>query len=125
MSHPYKALFISPMIPSFNLKETGQFFQSLLGFTALMDTETYAIYAKDQLTIHLLPAGGDIGQMEFYMEVDDIEVFWDSIRQHVDGLRVKAPFDQPYGMREVHIEIPQTRTLLMIGQDIVNPVAPL
>lgn len=39
----YKALYLSPMIPSFNLSETSGFF-------------------KDNLTIHILPAGQDIGQ---------------------------------------------------------------
>lgn len=113
----YKALFISPMIPSFDLAETGRFFTDVLGFSAFMDTPAYAIYQKDHLTVHLLPAGADIGQMEFYMEVDDLDAVWESIRDKVQGLKVRAPFEQAYGMREVHIGIPQTNTLLLIGQE--------
>lgn len=114
----YKALYLSPMIPSFNLEETGHFFMDVLGFSSLMNTKEYAIYAKDNLTIHLLPAGQDIGQMEFYLEVDDLESLWSEMREKVKGLKLKGPFDREYGMREIHIAVPKTNTLLFIGQEI-------
>lgn len=114
----YKAMFISPMIPSFNITETAAFFREILGFAPVMDTAGYAVYIKNNLTIHILPAGDDIGQMEFYLEVDDIDALWRSIKDRTTGLRVKEPFDRDYGMREIHIEIPYTKTLLFIGQEI-------
>ena len=114
----YKALYLSPMIPSFNLGETGRFFRDVLGFSAMMDIPAYAIYAKDNLTIHLLPAGKDIGQMEFYLQVDDVDALWESIKGKLDGVKFKAPFDQEYGMREFHIGIPHTQTLLFVGQEL-------
>ncbi|NUO00638.1 MAG: hypothetical protein HUU01_08480 [Saprospiraceae bacterium] len=114
----YKALFISPMIPSFGMEVTARFFKEVLSFSPIMDTETYAIYQKDHLTIHILPAGQDIGQMEFYMEVEDIDTLWATIKDKLSGLRVKEPFNQAYGMREIHIEVPQTKTLLFIGQEL-------
>ena len=113
-----RTLAISPMIPSFNMPETARFFREALGFAALMDTPEYAIYQKDNLTIHILPAGKEIGQMELYMEVDDVDGLWASIEDKVQRLKVRAPFDRDYGMREVHIEVPQTNTLLFIGQTI-------
>jgi hypothetical protein len=106
------------MIPSYNIKETSSFFENILGFTPIMDTEVYAIYKKNNLTIHILPAGQDIGQMEFYMEVDDINKLWASIKDKLTGLKVREPFNQNYGMREIHIGIPETKTLLFIGQEI-------
>jgi catechol 2,3-dioxygenase-like lactoylglutathione lyase family enzyme len=115
--HTYQALYLSPMIPSYNLKETANFFKSVLGFTPVLDTETYAVYQKNNLTIHILRAGEDIGQMEFYLEVDDVDSLWTSIKDKVEGLRVREPFDRDYGMREIHIEIPHTKTLLFIGQN--------
>lgn len=114
----YKALFLSPMIPSFNMAETARFFKEILRFSAFMDTPEYAIYQKDNLTVHILPAGKDIGQMEFYLEVDDVDGLWISIKDKMNGLSVKAPFDRDYGMREIHIGIPHTNTLLFIGQEI-------
>lgn len=114
----YKALYLSPMIPSFNLAVTGAFFRDVLLFSVVMDTETYAIYQKDHLTIHLLRSGEDIGQMEFYLEVENVDELWLMIREKVHELHVKAPFNQEYGMREIHIGVPQTKTLLFIGQAI-------
>ena len=108
----YKAIHLSPMIPSYDMKETISFFKNLLDFKAFMDEPTYAILYKDDLTIHILRAGADIGEMEFYLEVDDIEQVWDSIKNEADKLTCKGPFDREYGMREIHIIIPQTKTLM-------------
>jgi hypothetical protein len=57
----YKALYLSPMIPSFNLSETSGFFKDTLGFSTVMENEAYIICQKDNLTIHILPVGQDIG----------------------------------------------------------------
>jgi hypothetical protein len=114
----YKALHLGPMIPSYNLAGTATFFKDLLGFAQEMDTPTYAILSKDGLTIHLLRAGADIGEMEFYLEVDDVNLAWDSIKNKLEGIKVKEPFDRDYGMREIHIAVPHTKTLLFVGSVI-------
>ena len=114
----YKVHYLSPMIPSFDIKVTSSFFKEILGFAAVMETPAYAIYQKDHLTIHILLAGQDIGQMEFYMEVDEIDNLWESIKEKIQDLKFKAPFDQSYGMREIHIAVPMTNALLFIGQEI-------
>ena len=114
----YKALYLSPMIPSFDLKTTSEFFTGLLDFEIYLDTDTYKILHKDNLTIHMLRAGEDIGQMEFYLEVDNIDELWQSIKERISGFKVKEPFNRDYGMREIHIGIPQTNSLLFIGQVI-------
>jgi catechol 2,3-dioxygenase-like lactoylglutathione lyase family enzyme len=114
----YKALHLSPMIPSYNIEGTATFFKDLLGFKQEMDTPTYAILSKDGLTIHLLRAGEDIGQIEFYLEVDDVNVVWNFIKNKLEGIKVKEPFDRDYGMREMHIAVPYTNTLLFVGSEI-------
>lgn len=116
----YKALYLSPMIPSFDLKKTSEFFTGLLAFEIYMDSDTYIILHKDNLTIHILQAGEDIGQMEFYLEVDNIDELWLSIKDHAEGLKIKPPFDREYGMREIHIGVPHTNTLLFIGE-VIKP----
>jgi hypothetical protein len=113
-------MYLSPMIPSFNVAETSSFFRNILGFSPVRASEGYAIYQKNNLTLHILPAGSDIGQMEFYLEIDDINRLWEAIREKVNGLKVREPFDREYGMREMHIGIPHTNTLLFIGQEIVK-----
>jgi hypothetical protein len=90
-----------------------------LGFNTLMDG-SYAILYKDNLTIHILSAGTDIGEMEFYLEVDEIDHLWNNIKDKLTDIKVREPFNRDYGMREIHIIIPQTKTLLFIGQVINN-----
>ena len=71
---------------------------------------------KGNQTIHILNSGTNIGQMEFYLEVDDIDSLWDTIKNKLEGIKVKAPFDREYGMREFHVVVPHTETLMFIGQ---------
>ena len=56
--------------------------------------------------------------MEFYLVVDDIEKVWNNMKHKLEGMTVKEPFDREYGMREVHVIIPETKTLMFIGQEI-------
>jgi catechol 2,3-dioxygenase-like lactoylglutathione lyase family enzyme len=114
----YKALYLSPMIPSFNLKETISFFVDLLKFKVVRHDPTYAILSKDNLTIHLLNAGPDLGQMEFYLEVDDVDKVWEHVKEKLKGIKHKAPFDREYGMREIHIAVPASNTLLFVGAEV-------
>ena len=114
----YKALYLSPMLPSFNIGETVLFFTDILQFKIGRDDKRYVIIYKDNLTVHILKAGKDIGQMEFYLEIDNVYALWNSIKDKLEGIKVREPFDREYGMREIHIAIPQTNSLLFIGQAI-------
>ncbi len=113
----YKARYLSPMIPSFNLEKTVSFFIELLDFKVVRDDKTYVILNKDNLTVHIQRAG-DIGEMSFYLVVDNIDQVWRKMKDKVEGIKVKAPFDREYGMREVHVIVPETKTLMFIGQEI-------
>ena len=104
------------MIPSYNIEKTVSFFKDLLEFKIKRDDKTYVILYKDNLSVHILSAGSDIGEMEFYLEVDDIEKVWNSIKDKLGEIKVKEPFDREYGMREIHIIIPETKALMFIGQ---------
>ena len=114
----YKAKYLSPMIPSYNLEKTVSFFIDLLDFKVERDDKTYFILYKDNLAVHILRAGSDIGEMEFYLVVDDIDQVWNNMKDKLDGMKVKEPFDREYGMREIHVIIPETKTLMFIGQEI-------
>lgn len=113
----YKAFNLSPMIPSFKVRETVSFFTDVLSFIIIRDEGTYVILAKDNTMVHIQPAG-DIGEMSVYLEVDDIDALWADIGGKLKGIKVKPPFDREYGMREIHIIVPETKTLLFIGQVI-------
>jgi len=114
----YQARHLSPIIPSYNLPRTVSFFLDQLGFQIGRAEETYYILYKDQATIHIQRAGVDIGEMAVYLEVDDLDPIWDGMKDRLGELQAKAPFNQPYGMREIHVIVPETKTLLFIGQVI-------
>ncbi|MBE2228885.1 MAG: hypothetical protein IAE93_16130 [Ignavibacteria bacterium] len=112
----YKVLNLSPMIPSYNIKKTTEFFTGLFSFDVEMEVHSYVVLSKDNLTIHILNAGSNVGQMEFYIEVDNVDALWKSIKGRLEGIKTREPFDREYGMREFHVAIPFTETLLFVGQ---------
>lgn len=114
----YKIKYLSPMIPSYDFDVTGKFFEDVMGFRNVYKSDIYLIYEKDNLTVHILRAGEDIGEMEFYIEVDNVDSFWDGIKDKVIGLKFREPFDREYKMREAHIIIPATKCLMFIGQSL-------
>jgi catechol 2,3-dioxygenase-like lactoylglutathione lyase family enzyme len=111
-----KVVFLSPMVPSYNVKETVRFFTELFGFEIARDEGNYVIIHKDNHLIHFLNAGKDIGEMEFYLEVDDIDLLWENVKDKLGEIKNRAPFDREYGMREFHIILPHTKTLMFVGQ---------
>lgn len=104
------------MIPSSDIERTARFFIDIFGFTSKMVSETYQILIKEHFSIHLLKAGIDIDEMEFYLEVDDLDGLWNSVKNKLGGIKTKAPFNQEYGMREFHVIVPHTKTLLFVAQ---------
>ena len=116
----YTAIHLSPMIPSYDIEKTSRFFKELFYFSAVREENNYVILSKDSTTIHILRAGEDIGEMEFYLEVEGLDGLWKNIKDKLTGIRTRAPFDREYGMREFHLDIPYTKTLLFVGQVIKN-----
>ncbi len=104
------------MVPSYNIQETVKFFTALFNFKVAREENGYAIIFKENLTLHILNAGTEIGEMEFYLEVDDIDQLWDSIKEQLTGIKAKPPFDREYGMREFHVIVPHTKALMFVGQ---------
>jgi len=114
----YKVLFLSPMIPSDRPMETAAFFGEALGFNIKSFDEEYHICERDGMSVHIQPAGENIGEMSIYIEVDHIDGLWTEMEPKVAHLRHNAPFDRPYGMREVHVDVPATKTMLFLGQSL-------
>ena len=104
------------MIPSYNINETARFFRELFHFSVVREETNYIILSKNNLNIHILNAGKDIGEMEFYLEVVGLDDLWQEIKDKLSGVKIKAPFNREYGMREFHIIVPHTKTLLFVGQ---------
>ena len=114
----YKALYLCPMVPSSNLKETVAFFIELFEFKLYFDYGSYAIIYKDNLSLHISQSQEHLTEMEFYLEVDALDELWNAIKHRLPDTRVREPFNQNYGMREFHIELPHTKTIMFVGQNI-------
>ncbi|MBA4292320.1 hypothetical protein C0431_05065 [bacterium] len=114
----FKVDSIAAMVPSTDLERSVGFLVDGLGFELVFSTETYCILVRDGFEFHLQRAGEGVGQIAIYIKVDDVEAVWDRLQGHLDGIRHKAPFDQEYQMREIHVDLPSTQASFFIGQPI-------
>ncbi|MGE4185814.1 MAG: hypothetical protein AB7E81_12590, partial [Hyphomicrobiaceae bacterium] len=58
----------------------------------------------------------------FYIDVDDVDALYAELAPQLAALpagRVRAPFDQPYGQRELHV-IDEDCSLIFFGQRIAS-----
>jgi len=119
----YTTKRISPMIAVANISVTIDFYTNVLGFTTTMCADNYAVLEKDGQTIHLMLAADQSvldatrGHTDIYIEVSDVDALWEVVESKNIPYKTKAPFDQLYGMREVHIEDPDG-VLLFFAQQI-------
>jgi|GEM_PF-276233 len=111
------ALFLSPIVPTRDSSSSTKFFEAM-GFATKDYGDGYAICEKDGRSIHFQPMGEGVGEMAVYLEVDDVEALFTAVEPLLEGLKFKPPFDQPYGMREFHVVIPNTNCLLFVGQSL-------
>lgn len=113
-----RLLFLSPMVPSTDLDASVRFLGDALGFKLVFSSDTYRICERDGLTFHLQQAGENVGGSSIYLEVDNLDAVWAQLKPHTVGIRVREPFEQPYGMREFHVDLPHTPCLLFVGQSV-------
>jgi len=110
---------ITPHIPSSDKDETISFLVDILGFSFENHSEYY--YSELHSGNHVLgvqASQGEPNQQSIYLRVKDIDALWESINGKSESFRCHAPFDRDYGMREIHVVIPATETLLFIGSVI-------
>ncbi len=109
---------IIPHIPSQNLDETIAFFTDILGFKVISQNEAYSELSLNNKEIFILASEGKPNQQSIYLQVSDIDELWNMVEAPLKEADARAPFDRDYGMREVHVVIPATNTLLFIGSAI-------
>ena len=96
----YKAVRVSPMVPTQDLTATRDFLVNVFGVVIQFESSQYCILRKDQQLIHLIPATETPNPNSFYLEVEGIENLWQSIQPKMEGLNIHKLFSQPYGMKE-------------------------
>ena len=115
---------ITPFLMCRSLDKTLPFYAALGFECTFRGTEPgYAFVCGKGCAIRLLETDVDLTderrEQMIYLDVPDVDALWEELRGFLETLppeRVRAPFDQPYGQREMHvIEGPN---LLLFGHAI-------
>lgn len=109
---------ICPHIPSSNPDVTKAFFCELLGFGVAFQYKDYIELEKDGHLIGIQQSQGKPNQQSLYFRLEGLGEFWESEKHKFTHYKHRGPFEQEYGMRELHVIVPETATLLFIGESI-------
>jgi catechol 2,3-dioxygenase-like lactoylglutathione lyase family enzyme len=109
---------VTPHIPSKNMKESINFMVDTFGFESIKYTDRYSELISGNLIIGIVRAYGEPNEQSIYFRVKGVDELYSIIKSKLEKVKHKAPFDQQYGMREIHVVIPGTNTLLFIGSAI-------
>ncbi len=113
---------ITPFVMTHDLDNALAFFTDVLEFDCTFRMENYAFLACPGGALRLLEVehACAIGEQMIYIDCTDVDGFYAHLKPALDRLptaRVRAPFNQPYNMREFHVKDPDN-CLLMFGKDI-------
>jgi hypothetical protein len=100
----------TPIIPVVDPVQAGEWFKRCLGFAADTVGDGMVHLNQDHVHIRLIQKADDMDmadprrQQSIYIDVDDVDAFY---AVHKGALTATgdecAPFDRPYGMREMHV----------------------
>ncbi len=114
---------ITPFVMTHDLAGALAFYCDILGFSCSFQMDNYAFVRQQAgIALRLIEVEKDceIGEQMIYLDCDDVEAVYVSLQAKLDTLpeeRVRAPFDQPYAMREFHVKDPDN-CLLLYGTSI-------
>lgn len=109
---------VIPHIPSEDMEKTCSFLTTLFELERHEISEVYIELSAEQTMLGVLSSHGTPNEQSIYIRVSDLEVVWSRVKGELVGISNKVPFNQPYGMREFHVVIPGTKTLLFVGQPL-------
>lgn len=116
------------IVPVKDIETTVDFYADVLGFERRMisDDKTFAIVVHGEAAIHFTKTTdakalqATANNISIYLWVRKIDKLYERLKSKLDLLpkaRVRAPFNQPYGMREFHVKDPDG-CLLLFGENI-------
>ncbi len=115
------------IVPVSNLPATVDFYADMLGFERrfVAPDVSFAIVVHGEAAIHFVASDdpealkATANNISVYLWVRGIDALYDALKSRLESLpegRLRAPFDQPYGMREFHVKDPDG-CLLLFGED--------
>lgn len=116
------------IVPVRDVRATVAFYVDTLGFENRMtsDDGSFAMVVHRDAAVHLLRTDdaealrATAENISIYLWVKHVDALYERLKPELDKLpseRVRAPFDQPYGMREFHVKDPDG-CLLFFGENI-------
>ncbi|CDO59566.1 COG0346: Lactoylglutathione lyase and related lyases [Candidatus Phaeomarinobacter ectocarpi] len=119
--------FGAPIVPVRNVAEAIGFYETHLGFTKgfASDDGAYGIVNNGPVCIHLQwtddasTLAVTASNMSMYIGTSDVDELYRKVMATKPDTQTRAPFDQPYGMREFHIKDPNG-FLIFFGQDLLQ-----
>ncbi|KEJ89393.1 bleomycin resistance protein [Sulfitobacter donghicola] len=115
---------ITPFIPCTILEKQIEFYRDVLGFEVGFQADNYAFMRRGQVAVRLVEVSPHVDlshperEVSFYIDVRGIDALYASMKPALDKLpdgRVRAPFNQEYGQREMHIA-DEDCTLVFFGE---------
>ena len=115
------------IVPVRDVALSVEFYADILGFERrfVSDDRNFAIVVHGDAALHFLHADDEASlratanHISVYLWVKNIDLLYTRYKPKLDRLeqgRVRAPFDQPYGMREFHVKDPDG-CLLLFGEE--------
>lgn len=114
---------ITPFVMTHDLEVSIAFYCDVLGFSCTFKMDNYAfVQQRPSGALRLLEVERDcdIGEQMIYLDCDDVDAVFAALKPKLDALptdNVRAPFNQPYAMREFHVKDPDN-CLLLYGTGI-------
>ncbi len=114
---------ITPFVMTHDLGKSLSFYCDVLSFDCSFRQDTYEFIKADPvgaLRIVEVEPDCEIGEQMIYIDCDDVDAVYRKLQPALallPGDHLRAPFDQPYGMREFHVKDPDN-CLLMFGMDM-------
>ncbi len=103
---------------------SSRFFRKLFDFEERAINESYVELCLGSYTLGILKADAVLAEQSIYFQVEDVDALWFRVASHVGSAKHRKPFDQEYGMREFHVVVPGTNTLIFVGQKASAPGRP-
>lgn len=107
-----KALRATPSLPLSDVDAGRAFLRDCLGFDVSHREPDGSFCFREGAAVRLINAPPDADmddpdrQLVIYLDVDDVEAFHQTYAEALHSLpetHFRAPFDQPYKMREMHV----------------------
>ncbi len=107
----------APIVAVSDVAQSIRFYTETMGFTQVIDNRDYgyALFQRGEAMIAIVNAADEQAllatrtNVSAQIWVESIDALWADLKNKLEALpegRVRAPFNQAYGTREMHVKCP-------------------